>query len=455
MKLNGRKKIALLLVFILIFAITACTNSLNSSIGQKEGDFEVRDFLPKKQFVFTADLPPLITEHYLDLYKGAGFNNYILIPWASYLAEYSASKEPDETQFASALRLLDDKGLMAFVRGFGTLNSLEMFSELNFSNYPAYKGFYIVDEPGAAEFDYLNDIVVPYWNEYYSNSGYWHLNLFPSYANNALGTVTENGKSAYENYIEMYVDKVLSKVQGDKGIGMDHYALRVKNYNNYISDMYLYDLMTVAQAAKKSGSTLHNCIQTSSGHTSTRIITSSAEVRWQYYTSMAFGASVFESFAYMSDSNLKFECMVGNKINDLYYYSQEVIEEIMGLENAFLSFKWDGVKTFIGSKNDDGYNAAFDIIKKNELNQLNGINSVLSTQDAIIGQFTDENDYAYMITNYTDPIKANLNMVTLKFDNCDKVIVYRSGRQVKYRIEGNTLELPLIGGEGVFVIPIY
>lgn len=458
MKEKTKKLVGIFLSVAMTFSITACDGGLVGTNSSLEGaitqEFETKTYSSGEKFVFFADLPPTVDARGLDIYKEAGFTDYILIPWDSYNASYNESN-PDNSKFATALNLLEEKGLGAYVRRFGAVGDFEWMSGMDFSKYSAYRGFYVVDEPSATQFDELGTELVPYWNGTYADNGYWHLNLFPSYASNyQLGTEADNGKSSYENYIDQYVEKVLSKVEGEKGIGMDHYGLRVRGNEYYISDMLYYDLMTVAQAAKRTNSTLHNCIQTSTGHTSTRILTTAAELRWQYYLSMAFGAKIFEAFAYMDDANLKFDCMVGKKLNDLYYFHQEVSAELKRFEDVFLAFDWEGVKTFVGSENEFGYNAGFDPIKKNELDVLTNVKSVKGTQDTLVGQFNCSGDKAYLLLNCSDPVYAEMDRVTMTFNNCDKIMVYRGGRLAKYVISNNELTLDLIGGEGVFVIPV-
>ena len=80
----------------------------------------------------------------------------------------------------------------------------------------------------------------------------------------------------------------------------------------------------------------------------------------------------------------------------------------------------------------------------------------VTNQDlALIGQFSDGEDSGFIVVNVTDPVQTKFDVVTLKFEDCSRVIVYQGGEEVKYAISGNTLELPLVAGEGMFVIPQY
>ncbi len=468
-----KKKIAVLLAFLCLFCspafvFSACSQQPAESAGIRLEDFESKEYPQDKQFVFFADYPPTSDKNLLQTYKGAGFNAFNLIPWPD--AAYNNGFDPESPEncgLTSTLNLLEELEMDAYIWGCGTtvvqapdigLNDPNKpglyYPGLDLTEYPAFSGFYVKDEPSSADFGHLGGEVAAFWNETYADSGaYWHVNLFPSYASGEqLGTTAGGGKTAYQNYVDKYVAEVLNHVEGSKGIGMDHYAFKTGGIN----DMYLYDLMVVAQAAKQTGATLHNCIQAVSG-TGWREMQSAAEVRWNYYTSLAFGTKVFEVFAYLDDLNQGFHCMVGTEKNDMYYYQQEVIAELKKFAHVYLSFDWEGVKTFIGTENEQQANGSFELLEADGrmLQELKGISSVTATQDTLIGQFSDGEDSGFIVVNVTDPVQTKFDVVTLKFEDCSRVIVYQGGEEVKYAISGNTLELPLVAGEGMFVIPQY
>ena len=462
------KTIKRIIIFfmVIVFTVTFAGCGSGGETESELSDFPTKEYADDKEFIFFADLPPVVNRTLLETYKQAGFNSYILIPWESYNANFSAESSE---QFVNALNLLEELDMTAFVRSFIDEGAdpdgrFTQFIDNGFdlSEYPAFEGFYIADEPGAGSFDVLAENHVKHYNQYYKDDAVWHLNLFPSYAtSDQLGTKDTsavNGRNAYENYVFDYAEKVLSKVEGEKYLGMDHYPLNQKGSMNYLSDTFLYDLMVTAQAAKQYGTQFHTCIQAYSNVSEgRREFTSSNDAKFLFNTAVAFGATLFEVFCYESFDIAgigHYAAMIdAGAITDNYVYIQEAMTELKSYDHVLKSFVWEGAKGIVGSNGESS--GGISVLKASgyELNQLSGINEVSATEDAVIGQFKDGEDTGFMVVNYTDPSEMKSNTVTLKFDSCDKVVVYRNGRQLKYRISGNTLQLPLIPGEGVFVIP--
>lgn len=460
-----KKTLAMILAGTAFMSMAACgqstSDSVNSSVDgnvtMQTGMFDTKTYSSGERFVFFSDLPPNANLQALTTYKEAGFTDFNLIPWAAYGAGFNKDAENlNSTQFAGALALLNELDLGVYVRGFGTLDSIQQFDKFDFSKYDAFKGFYVVDEPARGAVKRIGEEIVPYYNEKYAHTedAFWHLNLFPSYASESMIGKPNGNKSSFECYVDDYVEYTLSKVEGPKSIGVDHYGMRARGKDYFISDTYLYDLMIVANAAKKTGAHMSNCMQTSSGHTNTRVIQYASELRWQYYTSMAFGTRRFQAFGYQDALDINFHCMYGTEPHDLYYFHQEVSAELKKFQDVFLSFDWEGVDTVLGTENERGFSSSFDFIEKWTLPSLHGVKEITATQDTLVGQFDCDGDKAFMIVNNTDPVFGILDTVTLQFENCNKAMVYRGGKLYKYTFTNNTMQLPLIGGEGVFVIPV-
>lgn len=463
-----KKKLCLLLVLLLLMCgVASCGNPKEDPIRLE--NFESKQYPKDKHFVFFADYPPSSDPSLLATYAEAGFTAFNLIPWPESAYENGFDMEnPTDNGLVDTLGKLETLGLDALIWGCAdpgvpgakspdiTMSNENrpglLYPGLNLFDYSSFFGFYVKDEPSANDFAYLGEDVAVFWNENYADNGaYWHINLYPSYATNEqLGTTAGGGKTAYRNYVDRYVEEVLNNVQGRKGIGMDHYALKP----NGVNDMYLYDLNIVAQAAKETNATLHNCIQALGG-ASWRVSEDIAEVRWNYYTSLAFGTQVFEVFAYKDDPNQGFHCMIGAEKNQMYYFQQALIAELKRFEHVYLSFDWEGIFPVIGTENELGTNGSFELLEADGrlLESLVGITDISATQDTLVGQFQDGEDRAFLVMNATDPTRPTFDSVTLTFENCKRVIVYQNGEEYKYAISGNKLEIPLLAGEGVFVIP--
>ena len=100
--------------------------------------------------------------------------------------------------------------------------------------------------------------------------------------------------------------------------------------------------MIGGQIAKELNCDFNVCIQSFDG--GYRLPESSTDIKFQMYTSMAFGANMFEFFCYCSNNALKFNALLTNlQPTDLYYYVKEAIAEISAIDHIYLSFDWQGI----------------------------------------------------------------------------------------------------------------
>ena len=397
---------------------------------------------------FFADLPPRPDEAHLKLYKEAGFNYYILTE--DY---YSAVSQ----EYFDAISICEKMGLGVIIRGYDGAAFPTYFNQFegkDLNQYSGIKGFYMIDEPHAGLFDDIRKIYVKWRNEKYPQK-FWHINLFPSYATaEQLQTAASATKTAYEQYIDEYVDKVLAEVVGNKTIGFDHYPLIEKpEEGRYVSKTWLYDLIVVGQAAQRAKCEYSVCIQSFTDNGGWREIISTNDIRFQVYTSMAFGANAFEFFTYCTSAGLKFDAMVTNDVpTDVYYFVKEVIAELKLFERDYLAFSWNGATTYKG-KNSQSIPEAFEKIESKTLQKLADISSVESAEDLIIGQFeNDKKQNGYIVVSYYDPSVSKSNDVRLTFAAQDEITVYKAGKKSRIKLNKNTLKITLDAGEGLFIV---
>ena len=439
-----------MLAVILLFAMTGCGGG--GAITKTE-DLEVKKYEDNKRVITMADLPPQPNEYNLKLYKDAGFNTYIMTE------DWNKIVNGDSTDYFNAVKYVGEQGLDVFIRGYDGSNCPDYFNDKfsgkNFLDYEAIKGIYLIDEPTADMFQDIKDVYVPWYNENYSEDLYWHLNLLPSYSKTygLTGEDMATGRPVYEIYMEKYVNEILKNVKGRKDISLDHYPLRTGKEGNYLSNMWLYDLMIGGQIAKELNCDFNVCIQSFDG--GYRLPESSTDIKFQMYTSMAFGANMFEFFCYCSNNALKFNALLTNlQPTDLYYYVKEAIAEISAIDHIYLSFDWQGTMTVNGSNNETS-NEAFDVIADKTLAQVDGIKSVTATEDCLIGGFKDaEGNNGYIIVNYGEPTDGKKNTVSIEFDSAAGVAAYRYGMEAVYGIADNKTELTLEAGEGMFLLPL-
>ena len=435
-----------ILYFLVACSLFVCACGCNGEEKRKGGSvvsgFDLPNYDTTRHIMTYADFPPQPTSEGLDLYKSCGFNTYFLD--LNYFG--NGNDGFDLNKYFDMVKTVGQKGMDVLIHG-----GSSFYNGIDFSEYDNIAGFVIMDEPSADQFDsvYENSVT---WINNGKQDHLFYINLFPSYASSSLGVYPGGGKSAYENYVDLYYDKVLSKVKGKKQIGFDHYPLKKRSGTYYLSDTYLYDMMTVAQTAKKAkADTFSNCVQAFSDG-ETRLPETAAEISFQLYTALAFGVNAFEVFIYMP-SALYGAMLKDGKPTATWYAVQEALKTIDAFDEIYMNFTWNGVETFFGTSNpEDAYTAHFDYISKNVID-LPGIKEATCTQDTVIGGFNDKfGNNGYMIVNYTDPMNNKFDKVEIEFENVKKVAVYKEGIETKYSISGNKLSFTLIPGEGAFVI---
>ena len=73
---------------------------------------------------------------------------------------------------------------------------------------------------------------------------------------------------------------------------------------------------------------------------------------------------------------------------------------------------------------------------------------------ALIGQFDNGGQKAYIITNFAEPMLGKKNTVKMTFENANAVVVYADGQRNVYRLIDGKAVFNLNIGEGVFAIPL-
>ena len=149
----------------------------------------------------------------------------------------------------------------------------------SFTDHPAIWGIDVGDEPSALDFPYYGR-VMDYVNRAFPNQ-FPYLNLYPNYAsvsqNNAQETVNQLGTATYDEHIQKYCENVPVDY-----ICYDFYLYSInvtKHYEN---------LRVVADACRNTGRSMWIVLQVNSNKPAEWM--SENNLRFQAYTSMAFGA---------------------------------------------------------------------------------------------------------------------------------------------------------------------
>jgi len=237
-----------------------------------------------------------------------------------------------------------------------------------------------------------------------------------------------------------------------------------------ILDDYLLNVLVAANSAKDyNASTINGeanfgiCIQTFEASSTTdadvkRDITSSAEVTFQLYTGMACGADLFEYFTYNSGSEFS-GIMNADGTKRIYDLVMTANKEALCFSDVITNFTWQGIETSAGTTN-HANGDAFSQVSTMLLGDVNNgvLSSISSTDDAVVGCFTKDEQDGYMLVNYNDPVAVTgNNSITVNFAGCTKARVYTGSNGV---LQSEIVELTdgaytftVAPGSACFVIP--
>lgn len=313
-----------------------------------------------------------------------------------------------------------------------------------YKDHPAFAGNLVSDEPGGSKFDRLGAL-----HDIYKQAlpdKLFYVNLFPTYS-----SVSQRDDLTYKEYINAYIEKVKPEF-----ISFDYYPLMSHAVEgNYFKEDYLSNLEIVSNAAKKAGIPFWTFIQamgyTTAGMTNREV--NEADIRWQAYTNLAFGAQALQYFCYwtpMGDGLAQFgNAMIDQKGNKTPTYDavKNVNTEILAFDHIFLNFSNVGVMRFA---NGEMPNVMY---MEDSLQSFEPIKSVTSEQPVIIGCFEDKDgNKALMIVNYTDPSDGISNKVTISLDKIRGVLSYAGGVANEQYLTKGTFETTLEPGEGQFIL---
>ncbi len=159
-----------------------------------------------------------------------------------------------------------------------------------YASRPGFLGLYLKDEPNSASFPqlaYVNQRILQQ-----APHAIPYVNLFPTYA-----TPEQLGSPSYEEHVEEFITTVKPRV-----ISYDHYAL----VGDGLRPDYYRNLEIIRRASLKHGIPFWYILQVTP-HGSYRD-PSEGELRWQVYTSLAYGCQGILYFTYFTphDANWDF-----------------------------------------------------------------------------------------------------------------------------------------------------
>lgn len=245
----------------LAFAIGAVLACLCVAARADERDSGPKPFA-QDRFAIGLWVAPSTSDHLRERYQEIADANFTLVIGT------------DGTTPAKQLELCDQVGLRVIVQGAGEAEKLP--------DGPACWGYLLADEPGAGGFPDLAKRVEEIRKARPGRFGY--INLFPNYAPPAaLGTAT------YDEHVSKFVEQVKPAV-----LSMDHYPLMRPETDT--RDAYCSNLETMRKYSLAAGIPFWNffyCMPFND-----RLDPTEAQIRWQIYTSIAYGAKGVLYFCY-------------------------------------------------------------------------------------------------------------------------------------------------------------
>lgn len=321
-----------------------------------------------------------------------------------------------------------------------------------YKTHASFQGVNAYDEPSTEYYDAIaacQDWFLRYYPEYE-----FYSNLLPVYAEPKQLFGTVGGGYLYPDYVTKFVDTV-----NPSSLSYDHYPI-LEDFDGsaFIKDDFMYNLNVFAKEGKKNNVPVYIYLQTMGFYTNLPISTYE-EFAWQCYTSMSFGVKGILCFQYWTQLQAEHHNNVrggiverDGTITPLYYKVQEVFNEIKAMQDVYLHYSWDGVKTYEGGR---VVNDMFTTVTE-QLETLACVKSVDTDKDIVVGQFKDaENSYGYMVTNVSDPFNPEDANVKLTLTNdYDYVLICKKGQREFKKVTGHELSLELGAGEGCFVVPV-
>lgn len=445
----------------------------------------------ENKFIRLADLPPdPLNDKALQHYKEMGFNVCLITEDDVKLVSDGTVSE----EYKKAIQNISDHGMQVWIRNmFNDPDYFECNTHKEGSNYgwfyemdprhitdefqqfPAVTGFYMADEaymyqlpervpidwmrPDShkfAAFDRLTKLVD--WKNKYYPEAFFHMNHVPSSSWDHY--LPRDGKIFdYEEFLTEYANVILKRLKGcQRSLCLDNYPLIG---DNYLEKDYLHDLMIAAkvtraynaQAAQEDQAVFGICLQTFEAKSlfddRKRDITMAEEVTLQMYTGMALGARLFEYFCYRSYKR-EFFGILDPDGNDRIYDLVKIASDRAACMEPVLS-RYDSTGGFMVPGNLYSFNTAAMVMAKDLFCEPYEIR-VQGEYDTLVGCFTRGSQKAYMLVNYTDPIRKCTSKVTLHTDHDVPFWVYQDGKQTQIKAENGELTVTLEPGNCAFIV---
>lgn len=280
----------------------------------------------------------------------------------------------------------------------------------------------------------------------------------------------------YQAYMAYYQETVVRDRKNVRVSATNYPLLNYDMYTTTLDSAWLSTLGNSKQLADEYGTQLWQFIATtayhSGGNTNYHRQPTEADIRWQAYAALAYGATGIEEFVYTTvGAGAEFTAedhgpiwwvdqnqLSGYYRTETYDYAQAVHQEIAKFDHVLLSFQWQGVLCKTGDKEPDTVNVA--PVFENAVGVLDGhdaINTVENQRDLLIGCFADDNGYdGFLVVNFSETAHNShlQNEIRVQFNGATRALTYVKGEEELVELDNGTYSITLMPGEAVFIIPL-
>ncbi len=444
-----RKWIALLLTAVLAIVTVGCSGGSKLGIPgselvlapEGEPDYSAYE---GEEFLIGAWNPTPALRAYDDRMftyaKEAGIN---------FLCDLRAAQHPDE-RLEKRMQEVEENQMRTFINLSGyTYETDVRGAEFLDSEY--FMGFNFWDEPGTSRFESLEESAKIFKEDHPDKLAY--INLLPNYA-----TAGQMGASDFSEYINTFLETVPSVDH----LSYDFYPLSGQMsggevMSHGVSQLWLYSLEVMANAAKSVNKDLWVFIQCMSFGVNNRAPQSTSDITFQNYINMCFGAKAIQYFCLTTPTGGEFgEYDVGMldsnyEPTDNFQYVKEANQELNSFAYVYNRFTWETVTPVYGAYDNALNTGAFDMLETPLMSS--SYFTASADYSVLIGKFHDDNGYAgYMLANYSDPLDYQSAELTMSF-NANRLLVFSNGSKQVVEIPDGVYTCTLAEGEGQFVIP--
>ena len=373
-----------------------------------------------------------------------------------------------QTEVEKLLELCDKYGIAYFMTDSGVTNltgkngtdeiDLKYLAERisEYSDYPAFAGIYVIDEPNTAYFE--------------ANKGDKNISKYVKLIDALKELNVENASYIYplydsddelkkENYLK-YIDEFCESFR-PKFLGYDNYPFDPLAFEQPLKlDNYFWNLSVIREAAEKNNIPFGVAVQAGGQWNDSQLHFDSVEYfpnegqfYWNINTYLAAGAKVIEyfpivqptHFAWAKSTEWDFERngffgAIGNT-NQWYNYAKNINKHIAAIDHVLMNSVNKGVII-------SGEDAKKDMRETNYVIEEGTFQELMSVDgDSMVGCFNYNGKTALYVMNYSMEYAQKIH---LEFNTEHKMKMVQNA-EISY-VKAENLTLDMAAGEGVLLV---